>query len=123
MIADRPLLVTMKPNGESMIRSDTSAPTTPYGIPAKTIQVERKTHLPTLALGEDSVIHRHIIIPKVQVNATSPDGVIEGLEAADGRVLTVQCHPESLVNAPWARALFKAYVAAAADRSRSRAAA
>jgi putative glutamine amidotransferase len=64
-----------------------------------------------------------LVAPGLRVNATSPDGVIEGLEAADGRVLTVQCHPESLVNAPWVRALFQAYVAAAADRSRSRAAA
>lgn len=54
----------------------------------------------------------------LRVNARSPDGVIEGLESADGRILTVQCHPESLPAAPWARALFEAFVAMAGASSR-----
>ena len=54
----------------------------------------------------------------LRVNARSPDGVIEGLESADGRVLTVQCHPESLPAVPWARALFEAFVATARADSR-----
>ena len=49
----------------------------------------------------------------LRVNALSPDGVIEGLESSDGHVLTLQCHPESLATA-WARAVFEAFVAAAA---------
>jgi gamma-glutamyl-gamma-aminobutyrate hydrolase PuuD len=53
------------------------------------------------------------VAPGLLVNATSPDGVIEGLESPDGLVLTVQCHPESLVGAEWARALFEAFVSAA----------
>jgi len=44
------------------------------------------------------------------VTATSPDGVIEGLETADGRVLAVQCHPEELTHLDWAAALFRAFV-------------
>jgi putative glutamine amidotransferase len=59
------------------------------------------------------------VAPGLRANAISPDGVIEGLESLDGRVLTVQCHPESLApSTDWARALFEAFVASAADRSR-----
>jgi putative glutamine amidotransferase len=57
------------------------------------------------------------VAPGLIVNATSPDGVVEGLESPDGQVLTVQCHPESLVAAGWARALFEAFVAAASASS------
>lgn len=59
------------------------------------------------------------VATRLRVNARSPDGVIEGLESADGRVLTVQCHPESLAAQPWAKALFAAFVAAAREGSRT----
>jgi hypothetical protein len=36
--------------------------------------------------------------------------VIEGLESADGGILTVQCHPEELTAMAWARALFRSFV-------------
>jgi len=54
------------------------------------------------------------VAPDLRVSAVSAvDGVIEGLESADGRILTVQCHPEELTNHAWARALFSGFVAAA----------
>jgi putative glutamine amidotransferase len=40
------------------------------------------------------------------VTAISPDGVIEGVESEDGRLVAVQCHPEELLTAPWALSLF-----------------
>jgi putative glutamine amidotransferase len=58
------------------------------------------------------------VAPGLQVTATSDDGVIEGMESADGRVLTVQCHPEDLTGHAWARGLFEAFVATAAGARR-----
>jgi putative glutamine amidotransferase len=52
--------------------------------------------------------------PGVAVNAVAPDGVIEGIEAADYRFcLGVQWHPEFAVT-PGDPAIFRAFVAAAA---------
>jgi putative glutamine amidotransferase len=59
------------------------------------------------------------VAPGLLVNATSPDGVVEGLESPDGLVMTLQCHPESLTATAWARRLFDAFVAAASQRSRT----
>jgi putative glutamine amidotransferase len=59
---------------------------------------------------------RHVA-PGLRATAVSPlDGIIEGLESADGLVLTVQCHPEEMTAHAWARGLFEAFVAIAADR-------
>lgn len=45
------------------------------------------------------------------VNATAPDGVIEGLEARDGRwLIAVQWHPENLHDDPASRRLFREFV-------------
>lgn len=44
------------------------------------------------------------------VTAISPDGVIEGLESVDGRIVAVQCHPEELTGHDWAGELFRAFV-------------
>ncbi len=50
----------------------------------------------------------------LRATAHAPDGVIEGLEAADGRpVLAVQCHPEELPAHPPFAALFAWLVEAA----------
>jgi putative glutamine amidotransferase len=57
------------------------------------------------------------LAPGLLVSAVSPDGVMEGLETPDGLVLTVQCHPEELTAHGWARALFRDFVATAAERS------
>lgn len=78
------------------------------------------------ALGSDrlqvnSFHHQAVkrVAPGLVVTAVSPDdGIVEGLESADGLVLTVQCHPEELtVGHAWARGLFRAFVAIAAERS------
>ncbi|WP_193367274.1 gamma-glutamyl-gamma-aminobutyrate hydrolase family protein [Pelagibius marinus] len=51
--------------------------------------------------------------PGVTVNAVAPDGVVEGIEAADYRFcLGVQWHPEYLIG-PGDSALFRAFVASA----------
>jgi putative glutamine amidotransferase len=89
---------------------------------AHTILVRPGTHLREIVgtdeLQVNSFHHQAIrdVAPGLLVNATSPDGVIEGLESPDGRVLTVQCHPESLATTPWARSLFEAFVAAASSQ-------
>jgi putative glutamine amidotransferase len=57
------------------------------------------------------------IAPGLVVSATSPDGIVEGLESEDGQVLTVQCHPEELMAWAWAGRLFAAFVARAAAPS------
>jgi putative glutamine amidotransferase len=95
------------------------------GYLAHSIRLIPGTHLQEIA-GSDEVevnsFHHQAIkqvAPGLRVNAQSPDGVIEGLESVDGLVLTVQCHPESLTAATWARALFSAFVAAASNGSRA----
>ena len=42
------------------------------------------------------------------------DGIAEALESADGRILTLQCHPEDLVSHGWTHTLFRAFAHAAA---------
>ena len=55
------------------------------------------------------------VAPGLRVNAVSrDDGIVEGLESADGQVLTVQCHPEELTEHAWPRRLFGAFVEMAA---------
>jgi putative glutamine amidotransferase len=52
--------------------------------------------------------------PEGVVNATAPDGVIEGIESARHRfALGVQWHPEFLIG-PGDRAIFDALIAASA---------
>jgi putative glutamine amidotransferase len=51
----------------------------------------------------------------LRVTAMSPDGVIEGLESEDGRLLAVQCHPEGLTAHAWSRDLFSHFVELAAS--------
>jgi putative glutamine amidotransferase len=53
------------------------------------------------------------VAPRLHVTATGPDGVIEGLETDDGRVVAVQCHPEARPDLAWARQLFRDFVLAA----------
>ena len=48
----------------------------------------------------------------LRVSATSPEGVIEGLESEDGRLTGVQFHPERMPGTVWDR-LFEALVRAA----------
>lgn len=53
-------------------------------------------------------------------SAVSTDGLIEGFESHDGRVLAVQCHPEDLTGHEWSRALFGWLVQAAAEATEAR---
>ena len=46
----------------------------------------------------------------LRINACGDDGVIEGIESADGRLLGLQCHPERMMEAdPWP-GVFAAFV-------------
>ena len=49
----------------------------------------------------------------LRANAWSPDGILEGLESADGRLLGLQCHPERMGEVVWQQ-LFGRFVDAAA---------
>ena len=51
----------------------------------------------------------------LRVTARSSDGIVEGLETADRRVVAVQCHPEELSELRWARDLFSSFVASCRD--------
>jgi putative glutamine amidotransferase len=50
------------------------------------------------------------VAPGLRVTALSPDSVIEAMESADGLIITVQCHPESLTAHRWARDLFTRFL-------------
>jgi putative glutamine amidotransferase len=85
------------------------------------IDIDFDSHLgqivgaPTLQV--NSAHHQAVKQPAagLRVTATSrEDGIVEALESPDGRILTVQCHPEELVfSAEWSRLLFRAFVQAA----------
>ena len=70
------------------------------------------------AVAVNSMHHQGIarLAPGLVAVATSPDGLIEGVESADGRfVLGVQWHPEDLVEVdPRMRRLFEGFITAAA---------
>ena len=52
------------------------------------------------------------VAPDLRVVAQAPDGVIEGVESADGRLIAVQWHPERLFDTEEAaRRLFSDLVA------------
>ncbi len=53
------------------------------------------------------------VAPGLRINALAEDGIVEGLESADGRfLLAVQCHPERPGEAPDLEAVFRALVEA-----------
>ncbi len=57
------------------------------------------------------------LAPGLRINALAEDGIVEGLESADGRFLVgVQCHPERPGEAPEMEAVFRALVDAARQR-------
>jgi putative glutamine amidotransferase len=72
------------------------------------------------ALGETSISvnsfhHQSIrdVAPGLRVTATSPDGIIEGVESDDDSwwAMAVQWHPEEMNDSPepWDRGLFRAF--------------
>jgi putative glutamine amidotransferase len=83
---------------------------------AHPIKVDRGTRLASIVgagdLPVNSFHHQAIrrLAPDLCATAFSSDGLVEGLESPDGRVLAVQCHPEELTHLEWARALFAAFV-------------
>ena len=98
---------------------------------AHSVQVEPDTLLARVLgvtqLEVNSWHHQAVkdVAPGLRVNCRAPDGVIEGVESADGRpILAVQCHPEDLAaEFPVFRRLFEWLVAEAtarADRPRPR---
>jgi gamma-glutamyl-gamma-aminobutyrate hydrolase PuuD len=69
------------------------------GLALDSIDVNSIHHQAVMNVGRD-----------LKVTAISPDGVIEGLESVDGRVVAVQCHPEELTAHDWASELFRLFV-------------
>lgn len=85
------------------------------GAAAHPVEIVPETHL-YAALGQNQVevntYHVQAIAQigaGLRVSAMAPDGVIEGLESVDGRVLGVQFHPERMAAAM--QPLFDAFVA------------
>ena len=71
----------------------------------------------TGAVEVNSLHHQAVREVGAQLRAVawSPDGLVEGVEATDGRfVIGIQCHPEELTRTqPWTRSLFQAFAEAA----------
>lgn len=47
----------------------------------------------------------------LRITATSPDGIVEGLESPSRRIVAVQSHPEELGGEAWAGRVFRGFVA------------
>jgi putative glutamine amidotransferase len=82
---------------------------------AHSVKIEPGSRFGGLALDSIEVnsLHHQAILDvgrELLVTAISPDGVIEGLESVDGRIVAVQCHPEELTAHDWAGELFRAFV-------------
>ncbi len=79
--------------------------------------------LGTTTMRVNSLHHQGIdrLAPGLRASALAPDGLIEGLEAADGSwVLAVQFHPEELYREhPTAQHLFQSFVAECRRHARS----
>jgi putative glutamine amidotransferase len=87
---------------------------------AHLVKIEPGSRFGGLALDSIEVnsLHHQAILDvgrELLVTAISPDGVIEGLESVDGRIVAVQCHPEELTAHDWAGELFRAFVERVVD--------
>jgi len=88
-----------------------------------TVRIERDSHLFGF-LGKDQMLvnslhHQAVKVPGegLRVVATALDGTVEALETADGMVVSVQWHPEELVETSEdARRIFEAFVARCCDK-------
>ena len=61
----------------------------------------------------NSLHHQSVkdVAPGLHITAASPDGIVEGIESADGMIVAVQCHPEELLGQQgWAMSLFRSFV-------------
>jgi putative glutamine amidotransferase len=90
------------------------------------VEVEAGSHLAGVIgeLVEVNTFHHQVVDPArigrgLKVSAFSADGqrFIEGLESEDGKILTVQWHPEEMTDRDWARRLFRRLVEKAAART------
>lgn len=97
----------------------------PHGHPSHRVAVAAKTRLAAIigaaSAAVNSTHHQAVKIPGrgLLPSAVAPDGVIEGIEAADGRfIVGVQWHPEFLTRLKPHAALFRALTRAAAPRRR-----
>jgi putative glutamine amidotransferase len=96
----------------------------PRSLLAHVVAIDPDSELGRVAPQElmvNSLHHQAVkdLAPGLRATAHSPDGIVEGLESADGMVVAVQSHPEELItDEPWARALFAQFVARSAGRAR-----
>lgn len=68
-------------------------------------------------IATNSLHHQAVkdLAPGLRATAWADDGIVEAFEAPDGTILSVQCHPEELIDTqPWARRLFAAFAERAA---------
>lgn len=102
-------------------------PRPPESEPVHRIRVAAGSRLAAILGSEEVAVnsfHHQVVdrpAPGLRVVATAEDGVIEALEAADGRfLLSVQWHPERMARTDERQAaLFSAFVEAARARSRT----
>lgn len=97
----------------------------PHARTSHRVAVAAKTRLAAItgsaSLPVNSTHHQSVKIPGrgLLPSAVAPDGVIEGIEAADGRfIVGVQWHPEYLIRLKPHAALFGALTRAATARKR-----
>ncbi len=97
----------------------------PHACTSHRVAVAAKTRLAaitgTASLAVNSTHHQAVKMPGrgLLPSAMAPDGVIEGIEAADGRfIVGVQWHPEFLTRLKPHTSLFKALIRASATRKR-----
>lgn len=97
----------------------------PHAHTSHRVAVASKTRLAAItksaSLAVNSTHHQSVKIPGrgLLPSAVAPDGVIEGIEAADGRfIIGVQWHPEYLIRLKPHAALFGALTKAATVRKR-----
>ena len=98
----------------------------PHAQPSHRVAVAAKTQLAAItgsaSLAVNSTHHQAVKIPGSGLlpSAMAPDGIIEGIEAADDRfIVGVQWHPEFLIRQKPHAALFGALTRAAAARKRN----
>lgn len=102
-------------------------PRPPESEPVHRVRVAPGSRLAAILGAEEVAVnsfHHQVVdrpAPGLRVVATAPDGVIEALEAADGRfLLSVQWHPERMARTDDRQAaLFAAFIEAARARSRT----
>ena len=96
----------------------------PRDLLAHSIDVVPGSELSKVTPGDrlmvNSLHHQSVkdVAPGLHATAHSPDGVVEGIESADGMIVAVQCHPEELLGQQgWAMALFRTFVDRVAEHN------